>query len=117
MSIRRIHTTVSRSKALAALAAAGLALAAAGNAAAEPKAPAKKGCSVQLQGPGAGQSIVYPDGYSFSVDASDGKKHTYKCNDGAWTETVSLTAGGGLFWHGVAIVDGTSNTLQAVRLA
>ena len=38
------------------------------------------------------QSLVYPDGYSFSVNATDGKKHTYKCNDGTWEETVSLTA-------------------------
>jgi hypothetical protein len=83
-----------RPTAMAALAAAGLALVAAGPASAEPKnPPAKKGCEVQLKGPGAGQSIVYPDGYSFSVYAqSDSKTHTYTCNDGTWKETVSLTA-------------------------
>jgi hypothetical protein len=37
---------------------------------------------------------VYPDGYKFSVVAEhDRKTHTYTCNDGKWTETVSLTAG------------------------
>ena len=81
---------------LAALSAAAVALAAAGPAAAEsktPVAPAKKGCEVQLKGPGAGQSIVYPDGYSFSVQGQDSKTHTYTCNDGTWKETVTLTAG------------------------
>jgi hypothetical protein len=48
---------------------------------------------VQLKGPGAGQSVVYPDGYSFSVQAQDNKTHTYTCNDGTWKETVALTAG------------------------
>ena len=81
--------------AVAALAAVALALGAAGSASAETNQtpPAKKGCEVQLKGPGAGQSIVYPDGYSFSVQGSnDGKTHTYKCNDGKWEETVALTA-------------------------
>jgi hypothetical protein len=85
-----------RRAALAALSAVTIALVAAGPAAAEsktPTAPAKKGCEVQLKGPGAGQSIVYPDGYSFSVQAQDNKTHTYTCNDGTWKETVSLTAG------------------------
>jgi hypothetical protein len=53
-------------------------LAAAGSANAEPKqsAPAKKGCEVQLKGEGAGQSVVYADGYSFSVYAkNDSKTH------------------------------------------
>ena len=86
-----------RSAALAVLSAAAVALASAGPAAAEsktPAAPAKKGCEVQLKGPGAGQSIVYADGYSFSVQAQDNKTHTYTCNDGTWKETVALTAGG-----------------------
>ncbi len=78
------------------VAAIAVALFAAGGAHAEQAkttAPAKKGCSIKFEGPGAGQSIVYPDGYSMSVKgANDGKTHTYKCNDGAWTETVSLTA-------------------------
>jgi hypothetical protein len=57
--------------------------------------PAKKGCTVELKGPGAGQSIVYEHGYSFSVKAAnDGKTHTYKCNDGKWEETVSLKTPG-----------------------
>jgi hypothetical protein len=59
--------------------------------------PAKKGCTVELKGPGAGQSIVYEHGYSFSVKAAnDGKTHTYTCNDGKWEETVSLKAPGSL---------------------
>jgi hypothetical protein len=83
-----------RATALTAVAVATLAVVAAGPAAAEPKTstPAKKGCEVQLKGPNAGQSIVHPDGYSFSVRAQDNKTHTYTCNDGTWTETVSLTA-------------------------
>jgi hypothetical protein len=83
-----------RATAFAALLTAGLTIVAAGPASAEPKnPPAKKGCEVQLKGPGAGQSIMYPDGYSFSVYAqSDSKTHTYTCNDGTWKETVSLTA-------------------------
>ena len=103
-------------KALAALAAVSLALAVAGPASAEPnKTPEKKGCEVQLKGPGAGQSIVYADGYSFSVYAqSDRKTHTYTCNDGKWTETVSLTAGAAM-WRNVAIL-GTAGALQAVKL-
>ena len=95
-AIRNIVPRPGRTKALAALAAVGLTLAVAGPASAEPNKtpPAKKGCEVQLKGPGAGQSIVYPDGYSFSVYAqSDSKTHTYTCNDGTWKETVSLTAG------------------------
>lgn len=83
-------------KTLVALSATSLALASAGTAGAQPNgsgAPAKKGCSVQLQGPGAGQSIVYDHGYSFSVtNKSTGKTHTYTCNDGKWTETVSRMA-------------------------
>jgi Spy/CpxP family protein refolding chaperone len=90
----------SRRTAFAAVSAVAVALAAASTASAEtktPTAPAKKGCEVQLKGPGAGQSIVYADGYSFSVHGSnDGKTHTYTCNDGTWKETVSLTAGGTL---------------------
>jgi hypothetical protein len=121
MNIHRIRNIVprpGRTKALAALAAVGLALAVAGPASAEPKqtpAPAKKGCEVQLKGPGAGQSIVYPDGHSFSVYAqSDRKTHTYTCNDGKWTETVSLTAGPAA-WRNVAISE-AGGALQAVRL-
>ena len=79
-----------------AVAATAIALVVAGSAHATPPktaTPAKKGCSIQFQGPGAGQSIVYPDGYSMSVKgANDGKTHTYTCNDGTWKETVSLTA-------------------------
>jgi hypothetical protein len=85
-----------RRAALAVLSTAAVALAAAGPAAAEsktPVAPAKKGCEVQLKGPGAGQSIVYPHDYSFSVQGQDNKTHTYTCNDGTWKETVTLTAG------------------------
>jgi len=101
MDITNIRSAITsplrRATALTALATTGLALAIAGPAGAEgknPTPPAKKGCEVQLKGPGAGQSIVYPDGYSFSVYAqSDNKTHTYTCNDGTWTETVSLTAG------------------------
>jgi hypothetical protein len=119
-SIHSIAPRMNRMKALVALAAVGLALAVAGPGFAEPntgQAPAKKGCSVQLQGPGAGQSIVYPDGYKFSVTASnDNKTHTYTCNDGKWTETVSLTAGGGRLWRNVAILS-TAGTLQAVQLS
>jgi hypothetical protein len=87
-------TRLRRATAVAAVFSAGLSIVAAGPASAEPKSPpAKKGCEVQLKGPGAGQSIVYPDGYSFSVYAqSDSKTHTYTCNDGTWKETVSLTA-------------------------
>jgi hypothetical protein len=87
-------TRLRRGTALAAVVTAGLTMISAGPASAEPKSPpAKKGCEVQLKGPGAGQSIVYPDGYSFSVYAqSDSKTHTYTCNDGTWKETVSLTA-------------------------
>ena len=104
-------------KALAALAAVSLALAVAGPAFAEPNTtpPAKKGCEVKLQGPGAGQSIVYADGYKFSVYAqSDRKTHTYTCNDGKWTETVSLTAGAAM-WRNVAIL-GTAGALQVVQV-
>jgi hypothetical protein len=98
----------------AALVAAGTVLAAAGPASAQPKdTPGKKGCEVQLKGPGAGQSIVYEDGYSFSViDGSTGKKHTYTCNDGKWTETVSISrAPGGIS----AVVTGTFQILPAGR--
>lgn len=99
MNIHGIRTIVprpGRTKAVTALAAVGLALAVAGPAFAEPNKtpPAKKGCSVVLQGPGAGQTIVYEHGYSFSVvDGRDGKTHTFTCNDGTWKETVGLTAG------------------------
>src|SRR5262245_16722990 len=116
--IRRIASRSGRGKALATVAAAGLALAVAGPASAEPNqtpAPAKKGCSVQLQGPGAGQSIVYPDGYKFSVYAQNDKKtHTYTCNDGKWEETVSLTAGGTRVQRFATIA--ITGALQAVPL-
>ena len=88
MGLRHIRRTV--------LSAVIVAVVAAGPAAAEsktPVAPAKKGCEVQLKGPGAGQSIVYPHDYSFSVVGQDNKTHTYTCNDGTWKETVSLTSG------------------------
>jgi hypothetical protein len=77
---------------LAVVAAIAVGFVTAGGAQAEPvkPAPAKKGCTITLQGPGAGQSIVYDDGYSFTiVDKATGKTHTFKCNDGVWTETVS----------------------------
>jgi hypothetical protein len=91
-------TRNTRCAVVAALSAVTLALVAAGPAAAESKTPtappAKKGCEVQLKGPGAGQSIVYPHGYSFSIQGTNtGKTHTYTCNDGTWKETVSITAG------------------------
>jgi hypothetical protein len=81
---------------LAGIAAAGLALIAAGPAGAQPTSPtppAKKGCEIQLKGPNAGQSVVYQHGYSFSILAQDNKTHTYTCDDGEWKETVKLTAG------------------------
>ena len=104
-----------RRAALAALSTVAVALAAAGPAAAEsktPVAPAKKGCEIQLKGPGAGQSVVYQHGYSFSILAQDNKTHTYTCNDGEWKETVSLTAG--TWTTGVAV---PVATYQALTLA
>lgn len=106
MGLRRTRRT-----ALAVLSAAAVALAAAGPAAAEsktPVAPAKKGCEVQLKGPGAGQSIVYPHDYSFSVVGQDNKTHTYTCNDGTWKETVTLT---GTWTSGVAVPVATYQVL------
>jgi hypothetical protein len=110
MNVHAVRTAV-------ALAALGLALAVAGPASAQPNQtpPPKKGCSVQLQGPGAGQSIEYPHGYSFSVyGANDRKTHTYTCNDGTWKETVSLTAGSAT-WRNVA-VHASGGVLSATRL-
>lgn len=83
-----------RAKALVAIATAGLALAAAGPAAAEDNAPQpqQKGCTIILQKPDGspGQGVVYPHGFSFSVtDVKTGKTHTYTCNNGQWVETVS----------------------------
>ena len=101
--------------AVAALATVAVALGAAGSARAEPNQtpPAKKGCEIELKGPGAGQSIVYPHGYSFSVyGANDGKTHTYKCNDGKWEETVTLTAPP-LRFGGVAAAVGTFQVLDS----
>ena len=106
----RRHT---RRAALAALSTVAVALSAAGPAAAEsktPVAPAKKGCEVQLKGPGAGQSIVYPHDYSFSVQGQDNKTHTYTCNDGTWTETVSITSG--TWTTSVAVTTATYQTLS-----
>ena len=103
-----------RRAALAVLSTAAVALAAAGPAAAESKtpiAPAKKGCEVELKGPGAGQSIVYPHNYSFSVQGQDNKTHTYTCNDGTWKETVSITTG--TWTTSVAVV----GTYQVLALA
>ncbi len=57
--------------------------------------PAKKGCSVNLQGPNGspGPTVVYDHGHSFAVKNKDtGKTHTFKCNDGKWEETVTRTA-------------------------
>jgi hypothetical protein len=77
-------------------------------------APAKKGCEVQLKGPGAGQSIVYEHGYSFSIqDKSTGKTHTYKCNDGKWEETVSLKAPGSTRFGAVNTAVGTVQVLSS----
>ena len=105
-----------RKRALTALAGVSIALAAAGSASAESKTPTpppKKGCEVELKGPGAGQSIVYPDGYSFSVQGSnDGKTHTYTCNDGKWNETVTLTAPP-LTVGGVAVPTGSFQVLDS----
>ena len=76
-------TRKSRRTALAAMSAVAVALATAGPAAAESRTPtappAKKGCEIQLKGPGAGQSVVYQHGYSFSILAQDNKTHTYTC--------------------------------------
>lgn len=112
MNIHRLRNIVPRP--VAAVAAAGLALAVAGPAFAEPnQPPARKGCAIQFQGPGAGQSIVYPDGYSFSVKASnDGKTHTYTCSDGRWIESVSLT--GGTVTRNLTIL-GTAGALRPVQ--
>src|SRR5262245_28577900 len=109
-----------RMKTVVALATVALSLGVAGTASAQPntgQTPAKKGCSIQFQGPGAGQSLVYPDGYKFVVNATDGKTHTYTCNDGTWTDTVSLTASGtSLFSRNLSILS-TSRTLQAVQFS
>lgn len=90
MNVKRFRTA----KAITALATVSVVLAAAGPASAAPKpsAPAKKGCEIEFKGEGAGQKLVYEHGYSMSVSGTDGKTHTYTCNDGKWTETVSLTA-------------------------
>ena len=101
--------------AVAALATVAVTLGAAASASAETNQtpPAKKGCEIQLKGPGAGQSIVYEHGYSFSVYGSnDGKTHTYKCNDGKWEETVTLTAPP-LRFGGVAAPAGTFQVLDS----
>jgi len=107
MDLRRIAT--------ATVAAASLALVAAGPAVAQPNTtPEKKGCSVVLGGPGAGQTIVYDDGYSFSVvDGATGKKHTFTCTDGRWVETVSIVAAP---VTNVAIFHLTASTLKLVPL-
>ena len=100
-----------RRAAVAVLSAVAVALAVAGPAAAEsktPVAPAKKGCEIQLKGPGAGQSVVYQHGYSFSILAQDNKTHTYTCNDGEWKETVSLT---GTWTGGVSVPIATYQVL------
>jgi hypothetical protein len=113
-----MNTRTVLTRAFVALAAVGLTLAIAGPAAAQekkPPEPAKKGCEIQLKGPGAGQSIVYRHGYSFSVQAQDNKTHTYTCNDGTWKETVSLTAGPRQ-WRNVAIQVGAADTLRAIQL-
>jgi hypothetical protein len=81
----------------------------------EPDAAAEEGLRGPAQWAGPG-SIVYADGYSISVYAqSDRKTHTYTCNDGKWTETVSLTAGAAT-WRNVAIL-GTAGALQAVPVS
>ena len=82
--------------AIALMLALTLALAAAAHAEPASPTPAKKGCTINLQNPDGspGQSVVYDDGYSFSVtDKATGKTHTYKCKDGKWEETVAKTVG------------------------
>jgi hypothetical protein len=37
-------------------------------------------------------NITYPHLSLITVDGSDGKKHTYMCNDGNWVEVKTLTA-------------------------
>ncbi|MDX6698786.1 MAG: hypothetical protein QOE65_2183 [Solirubrobacteraceae bacterium] len=67
--------------------------------------PGKKGCTVNMQNPDGspGQSIVYDDGYSFSIkNKSTGKTHTYKCNDGKWEETVARA--GGSRWQRITYI-------------
>ena len=117
MSTERFRTV--RTKALVALAALLLSLLVAGPASAQgkqpPAPPAKKGCEIQLKGPGAGQSVVYQHGYSFSIVAQDNKTHTYTCDDGAWKETVSLTPGPRSL-RDRAIVGGAAGTLTVVAL-
>ena len=109
MSVRRFRPTV------VALATVAVALGATGSASAQPNQtpPPKKGCTIELKGPGAGQSIVYDHGYSFSIyGTNDRKTHTYTCNDGKWEETVSLTAPP-LRFGGVAAPAGTFQVLDS----
>src|SRR5262249_28075048 len=101
--------------ALAALAFA-FVLIAAGPARAEPNTGGSgpgptKACGIRFEGPGAGQSLEYPDGSSLSVNGTDGKKHTYTCNDGKWTETVSIVAQPPR-WSGIAVVQTGVLTLR-----
>src|SRR5689334_8789412 len=105
-----MHPIRTRLAVPAALATAA-ALAFAGAAHAQPNnggTPAKKGCVIRFEGPGAGQSLEYPDGSSLSVQGTDGKKHTYTCNDGKWTETVAIVA-----QPGSAISSGRSRSSPA----
>jgi hypothetical protein len=79
----------------------------------------KKGCTITLQNPDGtpGQSVVYPDGYSFSVkNGATGKTHTYTCVNGTWVETVSSSspAGGYDYLADYAYVDG-SGTVDLVN--
>jgi hypothetical protein len=108
-----MKATTIRRTALAGLATAGMTLAFAGSAGAagkDPTPPPKKGCEIQLKGPGAGQSVVYQHGYSFSILAQDNKTHTYTCNDGTWNETVTLTAGPRA---GITVVVGSLQVLDS----
>lgn len=101
-------------KTLAALAATGLVLVAAGPAGAQPangsEAP-KKGCTVNMQNPDGspGPSIRYDHGHKISVKNKDtGKTHTFTCNDGKWNETVAMTGP-----RGTRFADGKFQVLRS----
>jgi hypothetical protein len=77
--------------------------------------PAKKGCTVTLQGPGAGQSIVYLDGHTFSVYGQNDHKDAHvHLHDGKWIETVSFTAGSTTLRS--LTIFGTSRAVRTVGL-
>jgi len=87
MNIARIRSP----RALVALGALALALAAAGPAAAEPNqptAPAKKGCLLRHPD---GAYEKFDDGETFTITSSAGTS-TFKCNDGTWVRVTKLAA-------------------------